>query len=89
MAKYLYYFILLLTALLLYNWFFIPGKIMSSGKSEKDGFGIITIVACLVSILIGYFYYAGNQRMGTILVYAVYGIGLIALIYILANVRWN
>jgi len=89
MAKILYYLILGATALLLYNWFFIPDKIMSSGKSEKDGFGTITIVACLFCIGIGYLYYTGNERWGNIAVYSVFGIGLIWLVYLITNVRWN
>jgi hypothetical protein len=89
MAKILYYFLLVLTALLLYNWFFIPGKIMSNGQSEKAGFGIITLVSCILSAVIGYLYYSGNQRGGNILVYTVFGIGLIGLVYIISTVRWN
>ncbi|MBK8451275.1 MAG: hypothetical protein IPO78_12435 [Saprospiraceae bacterium] len=89
MAKLLYYFLLLITALLLYNWFFIPAKTMSSGQSEKDGLGIITIIACLVSCLIGFLYYTGNQKWGNLAIYTLFGIGIIWLIYLILHVRWN
>ncbi len=89
MAKFLYYLILGATALLLYNWFFVPGKIMSNGQNEKSGFGTITIIACLICIGIGYLFYTGNVRWANIAVYSIFGIGLIWLVYLITHVRWN
>ena len=89
MTKILYYFLLFVTALLVYNYFFIPAKTMSNGQSEKAGFGTITIVACIMCIVVGYLFYSGNQRWANIAVYSIFGIGLIWLVYLITHVRWN
>lgn len=89
MAKVLYSILLFVTALLLYNWFFIPSKMMSNGHSEKEGFGTITLIACFLSALVGVLYYADKVKLANGLLYLIFIAGVFLLFYIMSTGRWN
>ena len=89
MTKVLYTILLFVTALLLYNWFFIPSKMMSNGHSEKEGFGTVTWIACFLSALVGILYYAGKERLANGTLYLIFIVGAIFLFYIMSTGRWN
>ncbi|MEP7320825.1 MAG: hypothetical protein ABI761_02860 [Saprospiraceae bacterium] len=89
MTKVLYTILLFVTALLLYNWFFIPSKMMSNGHSEKEGFGTITCIACILSALVGILYYTGKVKLANGMLYLIFIVGVILLFYIMSTGRWN
>ncbi|MEO5581691.1 MAG: hypothetical protein ABIR66_03295 [Saprospiraceae bacterium] len=89
MTKVLYIILLFVTALLLYNWFFIPAKMMSNGHSEKEGFGTITWIVCFLSALVGVLYYAGKVRLANATLYLIFITGVFLLFYIMSTGRWN
>lgn len=89
MFKILYSILLFFTVLLLYNWFFIPAKIMSNGQSEKHGWGAVIAIFCILSLAIGVLKYLGYTRWASGVLYLAFLAGFILLVYIISTVRWN
>jgi hypothetical protein len=89
MFKILYSILLFFTALLLYNWLFVPTKIMSNGQSEKHGWGAVIAIFCILSIAIGSLKYLGYSRWASSVLYLAFIAGIIIFMYILSNGRWN
>jgi hypothetical protein len=89
MFKILYSILLFFTALLLYNWLFVPAKIMSNGQSEKHGWGVVVAISCILSLAIGCLKYLGYTRWASGVLYLACIAGIIVFIYILSSVRWN
>jgi Ca2+/H+ antiporter len=89
MPKFLYTILLFITALFLYNWFFIPAKMMSNGHSEKEGFGTVTLICCFLSVIVGFLYYTGKARWASGMLYLIFIAGIVFLFYIISTGRWN
>lgn len=89
MFKILYSILLFFTALLLYNWLFVPAKIMSNGQSEKHGWGPVIAIFCILSLAIGGLKYLGYSRWASGVLYLAFLAGFILLVYIISTVRWN
>ena len=92
MFKFLFYGLLGITALLLYNCFNLfqmPTGSKDASLNTKLTFGAITIFCGLVSAIVFYFHKVHHQKAANLILYSFYGLLIMMTIYAASKARWN
>jgi len=92
MFKFLFYGLLGITALLLYNCFNLfnmPTGSKDASLNTKLTFGSITIFCGLISALAYYFHKVHHQKAANLVLYSFYGLLIAITIYAASKARWN